>query len=89
MSDILQERRNEFKTMFTNLAVKDVSERVVSTFLQVLLGLVTTDVVFNALAFDWVTALTVAGSAAVVALIKNLVAVTAVNDTVSPGSLVV
>lgn len=57
------------KTYLTRLGAK-----VAGTFVAALTGLAVADAPFNALTFDWPTALTVSGSAAVLALLQGLTA---------------
>lgn len=54
--------------------VKDLFERVVSTFLATLSGLALAAQPFDLLSFDWRTSLTVSASAAVLSLLKGVAA---------------
>lgn len=54
--------------------VKDLFERVISTFLATLSGLALAAQPFDILSFDWPTALTVSASAALLSLLKGVVA---------------
>lgn len=54
--------------------VKDLFERVLATFLATLAGLALAAQPFDILDFDWRTSLTVSASAAVLSLLKGVVA---------------
>jgi len=54
--------------------LKDLSERVVMTFLATVAALAVAAEPFNVITFEWGAALTVAGSAAVLSLLKGLAA---------------
>ena len=71
--------------MYNSLFWKDLAERLVATVAQVLLGIVTASG-FNLLNFDVLSVLAVAGTAALVVVLKALVAAN-VGGTVSPASL--
>jgi len=71
--------------MYNSLFWKDLGERLVATVAQVLLGIVTASG-FNLLNFDALSVLAVAGTAALVVVLKAFVAAN-VGGTVSPASL--
>lgn len=54
--------------------LKRLAAKVGGTFVATLTGLAVADGTFNALTFDWKTGVTVAGSAAVLALLQGLTA---------------
>jgi hypothetical protein len=54
--------------------VKDLAQRVLTVFLTTLGGMMAAATPFDVLTFGWVRAFTVAGSAAVLALVLGLVA---------------
>lgn len=56
-----------------SLYLKRLAAKVAGVFLAALLAMVAAAQPFNVLSFDWTTALTVAGSAAVMALLEGLV----------------
>ena len=57
-----------------NHYLKDLAERVTATFLATLSGLALAAQPFDILSFDWGTSLTVSASAAVLSLLKGVVA---------------
>ena len=57
-----------------NKYLKDLGERVSMTFIATLAGVAVAAQPFNVLTFGWGAALTVAGSAAVLSLLKGLAA---------------
>lgn len=73
--------------MFTKLFWKDTFERVVVTFAEALLALLIVAPQTSILAFDWPSALAVGGTAAVIALLKAVIATAVTSKTVSPASL--
>lgn len=73
--------------MFTALFWKDTAERVVVTFAEALLALLVVAPQLSILAFDWPSALAVSATAAVISLLKAVIATVASSKTVSPASL--
>ena len=73
--------------MYSKLFWKDVFERLVATLAQVLVGLFTADG-FDVLALDAKSVATVLITSGVLVVLKAVVAVNAVDNTVSPASLV-
>lgn len=72
--------------MFTKLFWKDAAERVIVTFAEALLALFLVAPQTSFLTFDWPSALGLAGTAAIISLLKAVVA-GRVKKTVSPASL--
>jgi len=72
--------------MFTKAFLRDAAERVVVTFAEALLALLLVAPHTPLLAFDWPSALGLSATAAVISLLKAVVANFA-KDTVSPASL--
>lgn len=72
--------------MFTSLFLKDTAERVIITFAEALLALFLVAPQTSFLAFDWPSALGLAGTAAVISLLKAVIA-SRISKTVSPASL--
>lgn len=75
--------------MFTGLFWKDAFERFVKTFAQALLALFLVAPNTPLLAFDWPSALGLAGTAAVISFLTSLISAGVTNDvaTVSPASV--
>lgn len=72
--------------MFNKFFLKDAAERVIVTFCEALLALFLVAPQTSFLAFDWPSALGLAGTAAIISLLKAVVA-SRVSKTVSPASL--
>jgi hypothetical protein len=74
--------------MFTSLFWKDASERAVKTFAQALLALLIVAPNTPLLAFDWPSALGLAGTAVVISFLTSIVSGAATKNTatVSPAS---
>lgn len=72
--------------MFTKLFWKDTAERVISTAAQAAIALLTVDG-FDVANFDVEQGAAVVGVAALVSLLKALVAGKVTNSNVSPASL--
>lgn len=72
--------------MFNKLFLKDTVERVIVTFAEALLALLIVAPQTSFLAFDWPSALGLAGTAAIIAALKAVVA-TRLSRSVSPASL--
>jgi hypothetical protein len=74
--------------MFTGLFWKDTAERAVKTFAQALLALFLVAPNTPLLAFDWPSALGLAGTAVVISFLTSVVSGVATKDksTVSPAS---
>lgn len=75
--------------MFTRLFWKDSAERAVKTFAQALLALFLVAPQTPLLAFDWASALGLAGTAVVISFLTSIISagVTKNTTTVSPASL--
>ena len=75
--------------MFTGLFWKDAAERAVKTFAQALLALFLVAPNTPLLAFDWPSALGLAGTAVVISFLTSIVSGIATKDatTVSPASI--
>lgn len=75
--------------MFTSLFWKDTAERAIKTFAQALLALFIVAPNTPLLAFDWPSALGLAGTAVVISFLTSVVSagVTKNKRTVSPASV--
>ena len=74
--------------MFTSLFWKDAAERLLKTFAQALLAVFLAAPFTPLLAFDWPSALGLAGTAAVISLLTSIVSAAGTKNTstVSPAS---
>lgn len=75
--------------MFTGLFWKDAAERALKTFAQALLALFLVAPNTPLLAFDWPSALGLAGTAVVISFLTSVISGVATKDTatVSPASM--
>lgn len=74
--------------MYTKKFWKDAAERALSTAAQTLLALILAAGTTTVVAFNWPVLLGTAATAAVVSVLKSLVAGKLVDNTISPASLV-